>query len=198
LASERPLPGWVLEVMALAPVVVVRRARPSDGRIPVGIRGRSRSERFPAAVAPDRVRQWVRPEQLLARRAWRDTERGGTMAPLRALERLTQAWSGLEWPWGPTGSAAFELATGVPTLTDGSDLDLMIRAREPLSKRDAQVLVDAVIRQETAIDVQIETPLGSVALRELASPSGRRVLLKTCDGPKLVKDPWNPEEGATP
>jgi phosphoribosyl-dephospho-CoA transferase len=182
--------------MARAAVVVVRRARPAGGRIPVGVRGMSRSERFPAAVAPDGVRRQVRPEELLARQDWRATERGGTLAPLRALDRLAQAWTGLEWPWGPTGSAGFELATALPALTPESDLDLVIRAREPLSKRAARALLEAVRRQECAVDVQIETPLGSVALREVAAPSGPRMLLKTCDGPRLVMDPWDHEEGA--
>jgi phosphoribosyl-dephospho-CoA transferase len=197
LWSDRPQPEWVPEAMVQAAVVVVRRARPIGGRIPVGVRGRSRSERFPAAVAPDGVRRRVRPEDLLARQDWRGTERGGTMAALRALGWLAHAWDGLEWPWGPTGSAGFELATGVPALTSESDLDLVIRVREPLSNLAAQLLLKTVLRLETAVDAQIETPLGSVALREVASPSGPRVLLKTSDGPRLVMDPWSPEEGAS-
>jgi len=196
LSSDRPRPDWLAGAMALAAVVVVRRARPIGGGVPVGVRGRSRSERFAASVAPDCVLRRVRPEELLARQGWRETERGETLAPLRALRGLCQAWSGLEWPWGPTGGAGFELATGVPALTPGSDLDLLIRARDPLSKGAAQGLLNAVRRQDAAIDVQIETPLGSVALGELVAPSGPRVLLKTSDGPRLVLDPWDPEEGA--
>ena len=40
-----------------------------------------------------------------------------------------------------------------------------------------------------AVDLQLQTPFGAVALREWAGAS-RRVLLKTVSGAHLVIDPW--------
>jgi phosphoribosyl-dephospho-CoA transferase len=40
-----------------------------------------------------------------------------------------------------------------------------------------------------AVDLQLQTPFGAVALREWAG-SSRRVLLKTARGAHLVIDPW--------
>ena len=44
-------------------------------------------------------------------------------------------------------------------------------------------------RRACRVDLQLETPLGGVALREWAG-DGARVLVKTADGPRLVGDPW--------
>jgi phosphoribosyl-dephospho-CoA transferase len=120
------------------------------------------------------------------------------MPALGALEAIAHQWEALEWPWGPTGSVGFELATGVPATRPGSDLDLLIRAPEPLSRRDAVLLVKAADHLEAAVDIQMETPFGSVALREFASPSSKWLLMKRSIGPALVMDPWNPEEGERP
>jgi phosphoribosyl-dephospho-CoA transferase len=181
-------PDWVRGALAQAPVVVVRRARIEGGRIPVGVRGPSRAERFAAFVGPECVLERVRPDELLSRPRLRD------LPALRALDRIAEAWRHLELPWGPTGSTGFELATGVPALTASSDLDLVIDTRSPLSRREAQALLAVADRQDLPVDVRLETPLGSVALREFATHSNQ-VLMKTNDGPRLVLDPWHPLEG---
>jgi phosphoribosyl-dephospho-CoA transferase len=82
-------------------------------------------------------------------------------------------------------------------VTTESDLDLIIRAREPIPRKAAELLLKAFSHQEAAVEVRIETPFGSVALPEHVPPSSGRVLMKTCDGPRLVMDPWNPEQGAS-
>jgi phosphoribosyl-dephospho-CoA transferase len=197
LAVEEPLPGWVSGAMAQVPVVVVRRASCRDGLIPVGCRGGSREERFAATVAAGRVRKRLSPEEIRAQRRWREVPRRDVPA-LGALEAIARQWEALEWPWGPTGSVGFELATGVPAARPGSDLDLLIRAREPLSRRDAVLLVKAADHLGAAVDIQMETPFGAVALREFAAPSSKWLLMKRSIGPALVMDPWNAEEGVCP
>ena len=52
LRHEGSVPAWVPESLARVPWVVVRRARPQAGLIPVGVRGRARGERFAAWLAP--------------------------------------------------------------------------------------------------------------------------------------------------
>jgi phosphoribosyl-dephospho-CoA transferase len=92
--------------------------------------------------------------------------------------------------WGPTGSAGFELATGWPTMTEASDLDLLVRCPEPLSRAEARAWVAACSGLPARCDLQLDTGRGGVALAEWAA--GRvEVLVKTDEGPQLVGDPWS-------
>ena len=52
-------PPWANSALHVTPWVVVRRAAPPVGRIAVGVRGKSRSERYATAVDPDDVREVV-------------------------------------------------------------------------------------------------------------------------------------------
>ncbi|MET7422649.1 phosphoribosyl-dephospho-CoA transferase MdcG domain-containing protein [Dactylosporangium sp. NPDC005555] len=87
--------------------------------------------------------------------------------------------------WGPTGSAGFELATGHPTTTDASDLDVIIRRDTIPTAVWAAELRD---RLPAGVDCLIETPAGGVALAELAAGPAT-VALRTGDGPRLVRAP---------
>lgn len=189
------LPDWVRAAIAATPVVVVRRAVGSGSSIPVGIRGQTRSERFAAFIAPRAVRTCVTPEDLAQARRWREIPRP-EFAPIRcALESIATRWS--ELAWGPAGSAGFELATGAPVTTDQGDLDLVIHAPQRLTRCEAEVLLQSADGLGVRADVRIETPFGSVALEEFASPVSGRILMKTCAGPRLVGDPWaHPMEDA--
>ena len=72
---------------------------------------------------------------------------------------------------------------------DDSDLDLLLRTEHPLPRSEARPLLQLLERRACRVDLQLETPLGGVALREWAG-DGARVLVKTADGPRLVGDPW--------
>ena len=76
-----------------------------------------------------------------------------------------------------------------------SDLDLLLRAERPLPRSEARPLLQLLESRACRIDLQLETPLGGVALREWAG-DGARVLVKTADGPRLVGDPWQAERAA--
>jgi phosphoribosyl-dephospho-CoA transferase len=90
--------------------------------------------------------------------------------------------------WGPTGSVGFELATGVAAASTDSDLDVVVRAPEPLPLGNAREIADHLNRLPTCVDAQLDTPAGAVMLSEYAR--GDRVLLRTPDGPRLTWDPW--------
>ncbi|HUA92598.1 MAG TPA: malonate decarboxylase holo-ACP synthase [Terracidiphilus sp.] len=182
------LPDWVRKAIAATPIVVVRRAARSGNAIPVGIRGQARSERFAAFIAPHAVRKRITPENLVQTRRWREIPRPESAAMRRALESVAARWNGFRW--GPAGSVGFELATGLPVTTDKSDLDLVIHAPQRITANEAEVLLKSVAGLEVRADVRIETPFGSVALQEHASPTSPRILMKTCAGPMLVADPW--------
>jgi phosphoribosyl-dephospho-CoA transferase len=87
----------------------------------------------------------------------------------------------------------FELASGVPTATTSSDLDLLVRAPQPLSWEMAEALFTHLAKVSVRIDVQIETPSGAFALAEYVrrGPDGQTmILLRTTDGPRRVYNPW--------
>ncbi len=91
--------------------------------------------------------------------------------------------------WGITGSVGFALASGVSTLRQDSDLDLLLRAAQPLSRDEARALFSLLQAVPARIDMQIDTGRGGFALAEWAGEADR-VLLKTGRGPLLVVDPW--------
>jgi phosphoribosyl-dephospho-CoA transferase len=171
-------PAWALDSLG---AVVVRRATVAPGWVAVGLRGRLREQRFAALLPIAAVQRRVAPEALREVVATRD------LPALQALDQLRPLLAGLHW--GVTGSAGFELATGVEALHAGSDLDLILRTPEPLDRAEARALLATLDTAVCAVDLQLQTPLGAVALREWAGPS-RRVLLKTASGAHLVMDPW--------
>ena len=95
--------------------------------------------------------------------------------------------------WGPTGSVGFELASGIPTATITSDLDVVIHAPQPLAWQTAEALLTHLGEASARLDVQIETPCGALALAEYVrrGPYGQAALLvRTSAGPGWVDDPW--------
>ncbi|AKS07628.1 malonate decarboxylase holo-ACP synthase [Pseudomonas trivialis] len=174
-------PAWAVEAIGAGHPVVVRRAITQPGLVAVGVRGRLREQRL-AAEMPVKAVQWrVIPEAL------RGVVSPRNLPALRALAALQTVLANESW--GVTGSAGFELATGIEALHAQSDLDLILRTPEPLARGDAEDLLAILDTAECAVDLQLQTPFGAVALREWASGS-RRVLLKTVSGAHLVLNPW--------
>ncbi|MGO4802315.1 malonate decarboxylase holo-ACP synthase [Pseudomonas sp. W22_MBD1_FP4] len=174
-------PAWAVDAISAGHPVVVRRALAKPGQVAVGVRGRLREQRFAAVMPIAAVRRRVVPEALRAVISTRD------LPALQALQQLRPVLA--QTSWGVSGSAGFELATGIEALHAESDLDLILRAPEPLDRNDARALLERLDKAVCSVDLQIQTPFGAVALREWAGPS-RRVLLKTTSGAHLVIDPW--------
>ncbi|HCJ28745.1 MAG TPA: phosphoribosyl-dephospho-CoA transferase [Pseudomonas sp.] len=182
-------PAWALAVLAAGQPVVMRRARVAPGLVAVGLRGATRAQRLAAVMPFEAIRHRLAPEQLVERRAREE------LPVFRALAGLGPLLNGLGHIWGVTGSAGFQLATGLRAAHPDSDLDLLLRAERPLPRSEARSLLQLLEGRDCRIDLQLETPLGGVALREWAG-SAARVLAKTEDGPRLVDDPWAEEVAA--
>ncbi|CAM2970648.1 phosphoribosyl-dephospho-CoA transferase [Pseudomonas gessardii] len=174
-------PVWVRAVIAAGHPVVVRRALAEPGYVAVGVRGRLREQRFAAVMPQAAVQRRVTPEALRGVISPRD------LPALCALDQLRPVLACKVW--GVTGSAGFELATGIEALHAQSDLDLLLRTPERLERGEAEALLAILDTAPCAVDLQLQTPYGAVALREWAGPA-RRVLLKTASGAQLVSDPW--------
>lgn len=180
---------WVAEIWHAGLPVVVRRDVDASGRIPVGVRGLRRDQRAAGWVRPERVNRVVSPEQLIAPQ---ELLRSPFISqpPVQLALQLAQ----LNWPWiwGVTGSTAYALATGIPVIHATSDLDLLIRAPQPLAQAELQRWQQQISGGLCRADTQVETPNGGFALAEWLRDG--RVMLKTNHGPRLVSDPWCREE----
>jgi len=187
-------PSWVREAFGRAPYAVVRRALTADGFVAIGMRGVGRSERYGTWASSADIVSAVSPEAL-PRAPLAGRHALPAFAVLAALQNdATGPLNALAW--GPTGSAGFELATQVPTVTASSDLDLLIRTQEkPLARNFAIELRDYLQalaqRIGVRVDAQLDTPAGGVALAEWAAGKPR-VLARHARGPQLIADPWDP------
>jgi phosphoribosyl-dephospho-CoA transferase len=184
LVFRQQAPEWVRAAIQRAPYVVIRRARSDNGLLPVGIRGVARKERFAAWIQENSIQGVVRPEDLAVRRSWENSPRI-TRCSLDLVNRLFR-----EFSWGPTGSVGFELASGAAVITSESDLDILVRVPERLALNHARQLHAALMAAPMRVDVQLETPVGAIALSEYAHRSNQ-ILARTLDGPRLVSDPWS-------
>jgi phosphoribosyl-dephospho-CoA transferase len=191
--STQSEPSWVARVLAETPWVVVRRASLAGELIPVGVRGKQRSERHAAFVSPEAVTARISPEWLAAARSWKASPRTGNVAALKALDEVEEILAAYRLDWGPAGSVGFELASGAPTAASDSDLDIVIRSPGRLSVQSARSLCDRLACLQAQVDALLETPGGAVSLREYAR-SHVPVLQRTQYGPRLVKDPWGDGE----
>ncbi|STV89441.1 phosphoribosyl-dephospho-CoA transferase [Klebsiella michiganensis] len=123
--------SWVAQHWRISLPVVVRRDVDANARIPVGVRGMKRDQRaagwvqreissVPSARKPSPDRQQLLRSPFVSQ------------PPVQAAISLTlHSWP---WRWGITGSTGYALATEIPVLHAASDLDLLIRAPQPIAR----------------------------------------------------------------
>ena len=178
------VPDWAIQVLFEQKPVVVRRAITKIHMVAVGIRGEQRNQRFATEMPTQAIVKRVSPESLLAKNL--------AFFPhlQHKLQRIYTTMQSFDLPWGYTGSVGYELATGLKTVNQNSDVDLLIRTEQFISKSEAQIILTALEDLGINIDVQLQTPLGGVALKEWARTAGE-VLLKQNNKAVLVKNPWH-------
>jgi len=175
LADDAPL--WVKEVLLRGDPVVVRREITPEDQVAVGIRGQFRHQRYA-------ISRQLKPEEL----THVDMQQFAHLAErLQSISSIMKKFSGC---WGYTGSFGFELATGIKTVTQQSDIDLLIRAEQSFAKKLAIELLENFQQAALNVDIQLQLPQGGLALKEWAENSGK-VLLKRSDGAVLLENPWN-------
>jgi phosphoribosyl-dephospho-CoA transferase len=188
LHQDRP-PGWVSPCLHATPFVHVRRGIDRDTAIPVGVRGVSRAQRWATVCRKAFIRRVTSPEQLLAFPF--PASRAASIPALQSLRQLVTLWADLNFRWGPAGSIGFELLTGREVATAESDLDVVIYAPRRIAKKQAAHLCGEVAYLPSRIDIRVETSKCGFSLREYASVSTQKVLLRTPFGEILGGDPWN-------
>lgn len=187
--GDAPVPDWVNERLAACPVVVVRRGPQTDDRLPVGVRGPERQQRWAGAVALTDVTTVITPMDLVVTRAWQNVSSIRQVLPaIQALPKLAPILNAISWGIG--GSVGFELATGQPTAKPTSDLDLIVPKLAPISVTAAQELLAKLNQFGVHVDLQVVAGQNGFSLEEYAQQRSATVMLKTMTGPKLVADPW--------
>ncbi|WP_297202707.1 malonate decarboxylase holo-ACP synthase [uncultured Pluralibacter sp.] len=180
--------AWVATQWRTALPVVVRRDVNDRGDVPVGVRGIKREQRAAGWVRPDAIARRLAPEALADRQRLLDSPFVSQPPVQAAIMLTTFAWP---WCWGITGSTGYALATEIPVLHADSDLDLLIRAPQPLADNELRQWQAQVAKLPCRADTQVETPRGAFALNEWLREG--RVLLKTATGPRLTDSPWQQE-----
>jgi phosphoribosyl-dephospho-CoA transferase len=196
LVFEARRPHWARAALRLAPWVVVRRAAPQAGLWPVGVRGVARPQRSAAWLPHGAIQECITPQMLAAIQVWRQHPSATATPAVAVLDEaavilVAHGYAGL---WGPGGSVGFELASGVRSTTPGSDLDLVLRADEPMTRTDATRLHAELSKLPVRVDLLLETPHGAAVLAEYAT-SEEVTLLRSARGPRLVRDPWSADGG---
>ena len=181
-----PFPDWVAGALRLAPWVVVRRAFGTTRRIPIGIRGKERGFRFASWISPDDIVQVISPDTLADATRWKATYDDQLPSQVKGLLAISPLLDGARYKWGPTGSLAYELATGISSIHADSDLDLLVEVPEPISIPAARSLLCAMeALSPVRLDVQMNTPSGGVSWIDYCTAD--TVLVKTNFSPVLLK-----------
>ena len=210
-ATSTPVPEWARGGgITTWPVVVRRDLRDPYGRLPVGLRGPQRHHRLAAWLRPEAITRHVRPEDLATQHPWinslpphpqarptadtRQHTRLDTLPALRALNYLAPRLDNFGFPWGPTGSVGYTLATSHIACNADSDLDLIIRLSAPLSADDTRHLALWLDQAPGRVDIQVDTGDGAFAFNEWCR-NPRNMLLKTSHGPVNIalyrgETPW--------
>lgn len=193
LLSDKQMPDWALETLKEGFFGVVRRDfNPDENLMAIGIRGVERGQRFGAWLDVKNITEVIKPLQLTDAKTWKKKYKGDVPDAIKTLIDISPILNEMKLSWGPTGSVAYELATGYQSIKETSDLDLSILALEKISVTDAQNLLDKIEQKASSrLDIQLETPKGGVSLIEFIQFP--QVLVKTNKGPILcrIEDLWN-------
>ncbi|WP_051710476.1 phosphoribosyl-dephospho-CoA transferase MdcG domain-containing protein [Streptomyces sp. NRRL S-350] len=208
------LPDWARVVLRTHPWVTVGRApavvgHPADlphperctrdveaapeVRFPVTVRGPHPGQRLDALAPWAAVARTLRPEQLIGRRELLAPGRIAEVPALALLPEVGGLVSDHRLPWGPVGAVAYELAAGLPVTGPLTPLRLVLRAPQPVSRRDALQLWRALVKLPVPVQAELETRHGGVRLAEYAA-SPYTLTLQTPHGPREVRDPWFPRD----
>lgn len=182
-------PDWARRALAFGLPVVVRRGLRDALTLPVGIRGNSRDKRFAARIPATALHDRTTPESLSLALERMDPLRSAMIPAMAAVSEAALIFDPLNLSWGIGGAVGYELATQTPATHEHSDIDLLLRLPARPDRAELQELAERLRGLSARCDIQIETPLGGLALADWLS-GAERVMIKSDQGPYLVADPW--------
>jgi phosphoribosyl-dephospho-CoA transferase len=162
---------WVRPALRHTPWAVVRCAPAPTGRLAVGVRGTAREERWGGLIELSKVVLMKRRSQLRSSLA-HDSRR--TIPALKALTFVETVLAHMDLDWGPAGSVGFELATGSPVVSEGSDLDVVLFTSRRIDAVTARDIRLALAASPVKVDLRIETPFCGFSLENMPVQNRQR------------------------
>jgi len=177
-----PFPDWVLSTTSSLEYGVVRRMPISNQKVPIGLRGVTRDQRFGTFIKEENIIEIIKPPSLVDR-----IEQFQEQHYSNSLERIREEFNKHKLLWGPTGSIGFELATSIKVTSTNSDIDLSIYV-DKLEYDFLKEIGDFLNTLNQRIDVQMEVPsLGAVLLQDYLNNSKTGFIVRTNFGPQMCK-----------
>lgn len=188
--SDKEIPSWVIDSLAKVPLVIIRRGKIIDGKVPVGVRGVKREQRFAGYIPSTAVGEgYVITPHSLIQNTWKNLPADRFELPaIKALPKIAPLLK--KYQWGISGSVGFELASGQATAKMSSDLDLIWYENKHLSQDEANNLLEQLNQFGVHADFQVVNGQKGFSLEEFAKSTSNTILVKTAQGPKLSTDPW--------
>lgn len=188
--SDEKKSRWVIDSLTKVPLVIVRRGNIVDGKVPVGVRGVKREQRFAGYISIKIVaaENLITPDALI-HGTWDVLSKSRQELPaIKALPKIVPIMK--EYKWGIGGSVGFELASRQATAKNSSDLDLILYEKKHLSREVASVLLKKLNQFGVHADLQVVHGQKGFSLEEFVNNTSKTILVKTANGPKLSRDPW--------
>lgn len=187
--SEKKIPDWVIDSLEKTPLVIVRRGVIVDNKVPVGVRGVKREQRFAGFILIDSAINIITPTSLV-NNSWKKLSEDRLELPaINALDKVTKILK--DYNFGISGSVGFELASGQSTAKMSSDLDLILYERLKMSHEEAFDLLHKLNQFGVHADFQVVHGQKGFSLEEFVNSSSDTILIKTANGPILSNDPWS-------
>lgn len=182
---------WVLQDYLLKEKIwaVVRRAPHRKGWVPVGLRGAMRHQRFGTWILKSDICDVKTPWQWevdTLKSSFSHHVRGHILA--ETFLNLVDVFD--KYQWGLAGSFGYSYFTQENAIHDLSDLDVLLDAPTYIAPDSFNDIVLWCEQQPCFIDIQMITPLGGVSLKEWVQHTTPQILVKTNEGPKLSRTPW--------
>ncbi|MFC6176557.1 malonate decarboxylase holo-ACP synthase [Companilactobacillus huachuanensis] len=188
--SDEKKPKWVVDSLTKVPLVIIRRGNIIDGKVPVGVRGVKREQRFAGYIfTKDVVSESIITPYSLIYDTWDLLSKSRRELPaINALPKIVSIMKA--YKWGIGGSVGFELASRQATAKNSSDLDLILYEKNHLSREEASLLLKRLNQFGVHADLQVVHGQKGFSLEEFVNNTSETILVKTANGPKLSRDPW--------
>lgn len=180
LEKSIPIPDWAIGSPASKNFAVVRRMPIMDNKVPIGLRGDTREQRFGTFIDKNNILEVITPPSLVNR-----IENFNNKPYYAALKSMKEQFEKMDILWGPTGSVGFELATSIKVTKKSSDIDLCIYMKQ-IQRELLMEIWRFLEGLNQRVDVQVEiASVGAFLLNDYVKHEKSGFIVRTPYGPQL-------------
>ena len=186
-----PPPG-VSPALGRAPMVVVRRAPTIGDQLPAGIGGRTAAKVRGLSVVTAGYDERIIPEQLAATQAWTRSQRLRHIGNPGAGGDSSTSPSQRTLP-GTNRQRGVRTGAASPRPHTSSDLDLLVRAPQPICFKKAQALPPIWRKHRSLLMCRSKRPMAllhSLNMSNEDQTARQRCFYAPTRVPRLVCNPW--------